>query len=295
MCLTFARAPCNISLIQWAQLIKLDEEQYGISGPVLIKPLFLIEDTLKTYVFEANVQLKIFHRELDIYHIYLVRSNLFENSLITVKTTLNSTSIKIASSDAIIPTDCHTSPLEKLRICHKLPLDPSMMTSIADLATCGKALFSKVFTQNITKCHMENLTTPYIYRAGYKENEQSTVVVNLITPLTLEFTCDTTLGLTRNFTVFPSKITANCAVSTVENGVSTIVLPQLHADYLQNPLVDYISSPDLSHVPAVMTFSFEIKIVVIFSVTLSVIFLVTIILTLICYFAKRPQTEPVPA
>jgi hypothetical protein len=283
--------PLNISHIQWANLLQLDNKQYGISEPILITPISALRDTLTNYVFEAKVHLKIFDRDLDKYTIYSARPNIANDQITSVKYVVNSTSCKIASYEAIQPTDCHTTDYEKIKICNQFPLNPSIISSFSELAACGEALFSKTYSPKFKRCPTQSISKPYIYRAQCAENEQSTIFINSITPLQLQFTCDNQLELTRNFSHFPARVTTNCGVSVVQEGTTELILPQSHSDFVQNPIIDYSTIHEQENFQSSISISFEIRLIIYISVVCIIVIVISIIITLICYLAKRPTLE----
>jgi len=285
----------------WLELLQLNDEHHGISGPITIIPQTSLRDanpssrddqpSLRDALeLEVTANLHVFDRRTDKVTLYSVRPNNYKGYFTTVKTVLQNNNYITASVEEIKPSECHTQPSELHPICNKLPFHSTPSHSFADLAACGNALSNSKPSEDFWLCPYQSvLTEPYIYRAHCDDNGQSTTIINSKQPLTLEFFCDSEHKLTRNFSAFPSSVKTECEVRTVTSGQSKVALPQNSKDFLLNPTIEDISTPEPPTPPILDT---EWKLILTITIPIASILILSISITLYCCCKRKSHTLP---
>jgi len=232
----------NFNDLHWKDFFELDEEQYGISGPISVTPFD--QHPLKQHntIFTANVRFRIFQRQKDKCTIYKFRPNVINDQIVDIKNILKTSKFSLASKEDFIPHECHSQPTELHRICHKLPtnaLDPQHHTHMVE---CASALLSPIFDKKHAFCPLTSPTSdPAIYRADCQGDDHSSLIVSSTKPITLAFVCDDKFDKNVNFTTFPSKVLTDCEARLLDSNAPGLIVPQRNPDFLQDPILGPIS------------------------------------------------------
>lgn len=275
--------------LHWKDFFDLDEELYGMSGPVTVTPFNKHPEEISTK-FEANVRFRIFNRQIDKYTIFKFRPNIILNQIANIKNILHSSKYTLALKEDLIPQNCHKQPAENHQICHKLPAivydhDHNRMVE------CGLALFNPQFNEKHTFCPLTAPSIdPAIYRADCNTDQHSSLIISSTKPVSLAFFCDSTFKENKNFTRFPERIQTDCEARLLDSGIPSLVVPQRNHDFLQNPDL----GPILSYFhPQLVQPAFNLIFHVIIPVVSGIILLfIFIIISLWCYFRKKETQNP---
>ena len=284
--------PLQLNLPDWIHLLELDEERYGINGPITIKPLSSLRDAQPSsrdaFEFEVSLRLYIFDRHSDKVTLYSVRPNNFQGYFTTAKTVIQNFHYITATPDELHPSECTTSPSELHPICNKLPLHSTPHFTFKKLATCGKILFNpnSETTDFWTSCPYQSvLTEPYIYRADCDNSGHSTTIINSDRPLTIDFFCDSELKLTRNFSAFPSTVKTDCEARINNSGTSHVALPQSVNDFFNDPVISDIYSPTT---PTPIVNDTNLTLILSISIPVTFTLLLSISITIFCTCRRKP-------
>jgi len=228
----------NFNDLHWKDFFDLDEETYGLSGPISVTPTERQIDDDNT-IFTAEVRFRIFHRQHDKCTIYKFKPNIIENQIVNIKSILHTSKYNLASKEELIPHDCHTQPAELHRICHKLPSSAFEPHRHTHMTECGSALLNKDYDKKHAFCPLTYPPSdPSIYRADCQTDENSTLIVSSTKPIIeLAFVCDSKFDKTVKLEKFPSKIYTDCEARLVDANTPGLVVPQRNPDFLQDPLL----------------------------------------------------------
>jgi hypothetical protein len=276
----------------WIQLLQLDEEKYGINGPITITPKSSLRDinpsSRDDLQLEVTAHLYVYDRNSNKYTLYLVKPNHYKGYYTTAKTLIQSDHFIAASTEDIKPSHCHSSPSELHPICNKLPFLSTPTNSFSNLAACGKALLNPKPSDDFWKCPYKPIPNePFIYRANCDNNKHSTTIINSDKPILIDFFCDSEYEMTTNFTAFPSSIQTDCEARINNSADSHVLLPQSSKDFLYDPIISAISTPK----PPPQSY-IDSKLILILSITIPTIttLLLAISITIYC-ICKRKRTQ----
>lgn len=240
--------PPSIIEINWRDHLGLDEELYGITGPVTISPNFAHakEDEVVPTLFNALVDARIFNRQTDKITLYRVKPNVYKQEAANVKMILKTPQIQVAVSHEIEPIQCEMPPTEIHRVCHRLPFQLINKGTLSELSKCAEALSTTEFDDKFFSCPRLPVEKGLvIYRAECGSKLEPTVIVNSDQPVLLDFVCDGVKTVSKNFTTFPSYLHTNCEVLASKGQSQQVILPQFNHDFLQDPSVGSIFTPSL--------------------------------------------------
>jgi len=228
--------------LHWKDYFDLSEETYGLSGPVSVTPISSLavdsENDDNPSIFKATVRFRIFHREKDKYTIYHVKPNIINGQTISVKQVLHSSAYSLASSEDLVPLDCHRQQSELFRICHRLPPSAAERLTFNPLTKCAAALLDKIYNVDHLACPSTKPSIdPVIYRADCDQDGHSSVVISSSKPLELAFICDKDLDSSKNFTTFPVRVKTDCEVRQLAMGLDGVIVPQSNPDFEQDPIL----------------------------------------------------------
>ena len=227
--------------LKWKDIFDLDEEHYGISGPVSVTPFQSVthhDDGQDNTVFKAKVSFRIFHRDIDKQTIFHVKPNIIDGKTVRVRTVLQTANYSVASSEELAPMNCHTQQAELFKICHKAPYSLSETSSFSALKKCGKALLSKLYDSDHTFCPSSYPSSdPIIHRAECGPDNTPSIVISSTKPLQLAFICDSEFESTRNYSTFPEIVQTDCEVRQLTMGADGVIIPQISNDFEQDPVL----------------------------------------------------------
>jgi hypothetical protein len=274
----------NFNDLNWKDFFDLDEETYGISGPVSVTPISSLVDEESIQpdpsIFQATVRFRIFHRQKDNQTIYHVKPNIVNGKIVDARTVLHTSAYSLASKEELAPYDCHQQPHELFKICHKPPQPISDSSTFGPLTKCGAALLSKVYTVDYISCPTSypNLD-PFLYRADCDSDGHSSVVFSATEPLQLAFICDNEPEETRNFLTFPERVKTDCEVRQLAVGYDGAVVPQFSPDFEQDPKI----GPTFPYTHPAPPEPFDYILLVVTPVAAGVGFLIVISVQIYCY------------
>jgi hypothetical protein len=231
----------NFNDLHWKDFFDLDEELYGISGPISVTPFDQTPlDALNT-IFTANVRFRIFHRQNDKCTIYKFRPNIIEHQIVDIKNIIHTKKFSLASKEDFVPHECHTQSTEIHRICHKLPSNAFESENHNQMSECGSAMFSSTFSEKHTFCPLTSPSSdPLLYRADCQNDDHSSIIVSSTKPIRLAFVCDGVFKSAVNFTTFPSKVLTDCEARLLDPSKPGRIVPQSNPDFLQDPVLGSI-------------------------------------------------------
>ena len=296
----------------WLSHINLnDESSYGMRGPVSIqlKEMETREKGTSSLDFKAMVSFDIYHHHNDEAVIYAVKPNIINGAITDVTHVVTTASKTYATTSEPFPSNCGTitirEELEPLQICKQVQT-PSMSRDLHQhqLALCGQALQSAAATPIFSNCPTITApATPYAYRAFCQPFEQ-TAIVNSIKPLSLVFICDTQTELPREYSSFPVQIKTACEIQESSTSGQQVLLPQLNADYYQDPTINEISTSPPEKETILKKDNIIIILISLATITLTVVIIICSIfilfkperaMKLFCFFCKRKKkTEELP-
>ena len=299
--------PLSFDEINWHSILEIDHLQYGINGPITIKPIEEEEVSTKdltssttqasafikakTAFFKANIKAKIFNREKDLITIYKVYPNIVNGLIPKVKFIIKSKTTSISSEEEPTRSDCQKQNDENFEVCDKLLIPPS--TGEEEIKQkCISALFKVDYDNDFNNCPTSSPPShPFAYRAYCKDDSTSSIIINSETPLNLKLTCDSEGETIKEISQFPVKIETDCAVQSIDesNQVRTLV-PQLNNDYYQDPkpnnftITNHVAHDKITNVN-------YLYIIIITLGCVMIIFLTSCIV--ICCYAKCCTSNPV--
>jgi len=240
----------SINNINWREHLGLDEEVYGLVGPIVITPKNAYEkkggiDKL----FKVEIKVRIYDRIKDKYDIYSVRPNTFGGEITTVKTVISSPQLKLALNQEVEPAQCEVQPAELFKLCHQLPFAITNDFSTDDLTSCAEALTTATYSPKFANCPRAKNKGPLIYRSECGPEKDPTIIVSTDYPLQVEFYCDGSKTASKKITPPITFIPTNCEAQILGDSSQRLVLPQKVADFLQDPVVGEVSSPDIPIMP----------------------------------------------
>ena len=280
----------NFNDLHWKDFFDLDEELYGISGPISVTPFDQHPLSSHNTFFTANVRFRIFHRHNDKCTIYKFKPNIFDHQIADIKNILKTSKYSLASKEDFIPHDCHSQQTELHRICHKLPSHAYEPKQHLQMTECGSAMFSQTYDKKSSFCPLTSPPSdPIIYRADCQHDDHSSLIVSSTHPITLAFVCDSKFDKNVNLTVFPSKIHTDCEARLLDSSDLGLVVPQRNPDLLQDPVLGPIF-PFLQ--PTVIKPPFNYVFYVVIPVASGIFLLFIAILTFcLCKHCKKPQSN----
>ena len=232
----------NFNDLHWKNFFNLDEEVFGISGPVSVTPFSSIalnaDSDPDPVIFEATVRFRIFDREKDKFKHFLVKPNIVNGKIVRINQIRQSSTFTWASAQDLSPLDCHRQPTELYKICHRLSFPTLDSLPLRLLSKCGNALITELHNSDHSNCPLAYPPSdPIIYRADCDQDGHSSVIISSTKPLQLAFICDSKLESTRNFSNFPERIKTDCEVRQLTMGSEGIVVPQTNPDFEQDPIL----------------------------------------------------------
>lgn len=290
--------PTAINELNWQDLYGLDEETYGLVGPVTITPISThVEnenDIANSPVYmKGIINARIYNRNTDKITLYSVKPNVVNAETTFVKTIIQTSKLSIAYPEEISPLHCVTPSADSIKVCHKLPIQVYSSPSF-DPVKCANALFAQNFSTNFQSCpRTSSRTGPIIYRAECEGT--STLVISSEKPVKLNFLCDSVQTSTNEFKTFPSFVKTDCEVQVIEGSQAQLTLPQLNPDFYQNPTIGQINS-----LPALDTETqFTPTVIIIVSVSCSIVVLISIAILLygvyfVCNKCRSPNIPQQP-
>ena len=275
--------------MNWFQILKIDEEKYGIAGPITISPHTSLQDdqpsSRDALQLLVTASLRIYNRKTNKMTLYSVRPNFYQGYLTTAKTVLQGHHFMSAHTEHLKPSECHIQPEELHPVCNKLHHHSAPSHLHQHLSTCASALFDSKATDDFYSCPYEKAPAePYIYRANCNKNGPSSTIINSLHPVTLSFYCDSEHKLNWTFTEFPSKLETECEVRLNSSGENTVALPQMTDDFLQDPQITTdLKSPKTP--PPIINLNLVLILSITIPITISLI--LTIAVTFFCRYKKR--------
>jgi len=228
----------NFNDLHWKDFFDLDEELYGISGPISVTPFDQLPLDTRNTIFIANVRFRIFHRHDDKCTIYQFRPNIFQHQIVDIKNILHTKKFSLASKEDFVPHECHTQSTELHRICHKIPPNAFEPKDYTQMSECGSAMFSPTYNEKHTFCPLSSPPSdPLIYRADCQNDDHSSLIVSSTHPIRLAFVCDGKFDSAVNFTTFPSKVHTGCEARLLDSSTPGLIVPQSNPDFLQDPVL----------------------------------------------------------
>ena len=228
----------NFNDLHWKDLFDLNEEQFGISGPVSVTPF---DRLTQDNHFLANVRFRIFDRQLDKHITYKFRPNIIDRLIIDIHYVLKTHKYTLASKEDIIPHDCHSQQTELHRICHKLPSHAFEPKHHSVMTECGSALLSPDYDKKHAFCPLIYPSSdPILYRADCQNDDHSSLIVSSTKNISLAIVCD---GIFKNNTVIsvsPSKIFTDCEARVLGSTEPGMIVPQRNPDLYQDPFLGSI-------------------------------------------------------
>ena len=291
--------PMDIDELNWKDLFGLNEEVYGISGPIVIRPQETYVDEAPSannlINFKATVRARVYNRNLDLVKILTVRPNVLKNKITTVRQMVQTSKFALAINDVISPVDCHQSPNELYKICHKLPYQSPDNVHVNDMLKCAQALLNTNSSSDYSYCPQETMgSRPMIYRADCDNDGHSTLILNSKDNLKLNFICDAKQTLTKDFITFPATVKTDCEVQLADSELTKAGLPQFNPDFLQDPIVGPIETLQTTEVK-----TNDQTMLILFTTLLSIVGVSLIIaLSLLTYYLCKcrctvePQQQP---
>jgi len=277
-------SPPSINELNWRESFGLDENIYGIVGPVYIKPIQAYvenEQIINPSFFEATISARVYNRLTDKITIYTVKPNSVNHEMAAIRTVVETKKLKVALTEDIKPLQCTTMDTEQFKICHKMPIKPVSHMSVGSLIKCADALFSTKISPDFAECpKTQPRANPSVYRAECGPEGQTTAIINSDSPVMLEFKCDDKSMPKRNVTSFPTFITTPCEVHIVQGAGSQIVLPQFNADFLQDQDVGDVLSIEIP--AAEITKTLLIVICIVASIASTMVIVAIAIISIIC-------------
>lgn len=288
-------SPPTILNINWRSHLGLNEEDYGLIEPIDIRPLSANVDNLNDSDlnnFKAEIKARIFHRQRDKITIYSALPNVLNGEMTTIKVVITNSQFRVAHTQEVSPLQCASPPAELHRVCHKLSFEAFKDVSFTSMTRCANALTSTGNSKEFTYCPKKDMVdSTYIYKAICGEDKTSTVVVNALEPLMLDFVCDKVRKSVKNITTFPSFIPTDCEVYMVDGTAQSLILPQWNEDLLQDPVVGDTLSPDVPDLPG-MSHTLVVIISVVSSVgVVLVVMAIIITIRLIYKRIERKRNE----
>jgi hypothetical protein len=275
-------SPISIDELNWRQSFGLDEDVYGITGPLIIRPTTSYKPESDTSpvpsYYDATISARVYNRKTDKITLYSVTPNPFNGKTTTIKTVVVTSKLKIALEQDVKPLQCSWAEVEHFKVCHSMPLQPVISTPMSSLMKCAEALLSEKYSEDFLDCPKKSIQVlPSIHRANCDPDDQPTVILNSDSPIQIEFRCDGVTTTTKNISSFPTLIPTSCEVRIVEGTSSRLAFPQWNPDFLQDPSV---GEQVLVNIPA---YEMPQNLVIIISVALSIscVMLMALIISLI--------------
>ena len=282
-------SPPSIIGINWRDHLGLDEELYGISGPLTITPEFAhAEENYEgvPVLFTAKIDANIYNRHTNKITLYRVKPNVYNQEAAQIKTLIVTPRTKVAVDQEIEPLQCEAPSTEIYKVCQRMPYHSLKQGFMPEMTKCAFALMSADFSTDFLSCPrvpVEKGTT--VYRAECGSELEPTVIVNSDQPVMLDFVCDGARTEEKNFSSFPSFIKTDCEVHILDGAFQKMVLPQWNHDLLQDPTVGEIFTP-ASPVEVSITWT-EIAIVSAISFSAAVVLTVAVTFTICCSRRRR--------
>ena len=218
----------NVNTDQLLNYFKLDQDQFGIDGPVTIQPISQSPDALPTSIM-ATITTRIYDKT-DILKIYTVKPLLHNNNIITVTHVTRGERFSQASIQEPTPFGCSTINDDK--VCRGFQTPGVEDDYQHNLLACGRALTLKN-DADISKCPWTpapNLTLAY--RSECIPGTQS-VVLSSASPVAISTVCDNVVVNSQIFKTFPTYIDTECEIRATLNDAERVLLPQLQIDFHQ--------------------------------------------------------------
>ena len=232
--------PVEAQELNWKNLFGLDEEVYGVTGPVSVTLIssHIVEDNDKLVNLKATVRVRIFNRDADKITIYNVLSNIIYGKMTTVQQVIQTSKFALALTTTVHPSECHTISTEMYKVCHKFPYQTPSNEFVTNMIKCATALKKTDHSAEFDFCPTKSADSkPVMYRADCEEDGHSTLIINSVKPMNLKFLCDQAQVTTKEVTKFPFMMKTDCEVQISDSGLSHMGLPQFNPDFLQDPFI----------------------------------------------------------
>jgi hypothetical protein len=212
----------------WLGKLNLDEDVFGIAGPILVEPVghsiqaskVVSRPTIQPIVnngredslsnanveidnYVVNLNLKIYDRINDKLSKYLVRPNIIKNKVTTATHVVRTKKSSYALIRQPSLTNCFRKEEEAYPICHSLDFQKDLGLDNFNKAksiSCGNSLFSKDYDPKFLECPLADAPeTTLAYRAHCTLQEESSddivdnnmaAIVSSTKPISLRLMCD---------------------------------------------------------------------------------------------------------